>query len=60
MLREAIPGAQPLPVYPEAPLAFFWKAVDATIRFTVDATGAVTGAELQQGAAKFAGKRVPN
>jgi len=58
VLREEAPGAQPLPVYPEAPLSFFWKALDASIRFTIDAGGAVTGAEIKQGSATFAGKRI--
>jgi CubicO group peptidase (beta-lactamase class C family) len=58
VLREGIPGAQAAPVYPEAPLAFFWKVVDAQIRFTADASGAVTGTELKQGGATFTGKRV--
>jgi serine-type D-Ala-D-Ala carboxypeptidase/endopeptidase len=58
VLREQAPGAQSLPVYPEAPLQFFWKALDATIRFTADAGGAVTGVEIKQGAATFAGKRI--
>jgi serine-type D-Ala-D-Ala carboxypeptidase/endopeptidase len=51
VLREDAPGAQALPIFPEAPLAFFWKAVDAQIRFSTDASGAVTGAALE-------GKRV--
>jgi hypothetical protein len=51
----AMPG---LPIFPEAPLAFFWKALDAQIRFTTDASGAVTGAELKQGGQTFTGKRV--
>jgi D-alanyl-D-alanine-carboxypeptidase/D-alanyl-D-alanine-endopeptidase len=58
VLREEAPGAQPLPVYPEAPLLFFWKALDATIRFSADASGAVTGAEIKQGPATFTGKRI--
>lgn len=58
--REDMPGSPTLPIYPEAPLAFFWKAVDAQIRFTTDpdAGGAVTGAELSQGGASFTGKRL--
>ena len=56
--RENIPGASPFPIFPEAPLAFFWKVVDAQIRFTVDASGAVTGAVLTQGGATFTGKRI--
>jgi D-alanyl-D-alanine-carboxypeptidase/D-alanyl-D-alanine-endopeptidase len=51
VLRDGTPGAQALPIFPEAPLAFFWKAADAQIRFTTDESGAVTGAAL-------AGKRV--
>jgi hypothetical protein len=51
VLREGVPGAQALPIFPEAPLAFFWKALDAQIRFSTDASGAVNGAAL-------AGKRV--
>jgi hypothetical protein len=56
--RENIPGAPALPIYPEAPLAFFWKVVDAQIRFTVDASGTVTGAVLNQDGQTFTGKRV--
>jgi serine-type D-Ala-D-Ala carboxypeptidase/endopeptidase len=48
------------PVFPETPLGFFWKALNATIRFTVDASGAVTGAELKQGSATFTGQRLAN
>ncbi len=51
VLREDTPDAPAMPIFPEAPLAFFWKAVDAQIRFTTDESGAVTGAAL-------AGKRV--
>ncbi len=54
--RADVPGAPALPIYPEAPLAFFWKAVDAQIRFTTDASGVVTGAMLSQGGATFTGK----
>lgn len=56
--REGIPGAPALQIFPEAPLAFFWKEVDAQIRFTADAGGAVTGAELAQGGQLLIGKRV--
>jgi hypothetical protein len=57
--REGIPGAAVLPITPEAPLAFFWKAVDAQLRFTTDAKGAVTGAEFTQGNTRLPGKRMP-
>jgi CubicO group peptidase (beta-lactamase class C family) len=58
VLREGIPGALDLPVYPEAPLAFFWKAVDAQLVFTTDAGGKVTGATLTSGGKAFTGKRI--
>lgn len=58
-MRADVPGAAALPIYPEAPAAFFWKVVDAQIRFLTDATGAVTGAELSQGGATFKGTREP-
>ena len=47
--REGVPDALRLQIVPEAPLAFFWKAVDAQSRFTTDASGMVTGAVLTQG-----------
>jgi CubicO group peptidase (beta-lactamase class C family) len=56
--RVGVPGAQAAPIYPEAPLAFFWRVLDAQIRFTADASGKVTGAELTQGAAHLTGTRV--
>ena len=58
VLRLNVPGAQPGPIFPEAPLAFFWKVIDAQIRFTADASGAVTGAEITQGGRLFTGKRL--
>ncbi len=56
--REGVAGAPALQIFPEAPLAFFWKAVDAQIRFTTDTNGAVTGAELSQGGRLMPGKRI--
>jgi CubicO group peptidase (beta-lactamase class C family) len=56
--RLGVPGAPALPIYAEAPLSFFWKAVDAQLRFTTDASGGVTGAEFVQGEAKLRGTRV--
>jgi CubicO group peptidase (beta-lactamase class C family) len=47
--REGMPGALRLQIVPEAPLAFFWKRIDAQIRFTTDASGMVTGAVVTQG-----------
>jgi CubicO group peptidase (beta-lactamase class C family) len=54
--REGVPGLR-LQIVPEAPLAFFWKAMDAQIRFTTDAGGMVTGAVLTQGT-QIVGRRV--
>jgi CubicO group peptidase (beta-lactamase class C family) len=55
--REGVPGVPRLQILPEAPLAFFWKALDAQIRFTTDASGMVTGAVLTQGR-QMVGRRV--
>lgn len=55
--REGAAGAPKLQILPEAPLAFFWKAMDAQIRFTTDASGTVTGAVLTQGR-QMVGRRV--
>ena len=45
-------------IFPEAPLSFFWKIVDAQIRFTTDGAGKVTGAELTQSGQTFTGQRL--
>jgi len=37
-----------VPIYPSAPLEFFWRAVEAQITFT-EGNGRVTGAVLHQG-----------
>ncbi len=57
VLRLNAPG-QPAPIFPEAPLSFFWKVFDAQLRFTADASGEVTRAELTTGTHVFAGNRV--
>lgn len=46
-----------LPIFPEAPLRFFYKAIDAQFRFTADDSGKVTGAEFVQGALTLPGTR---
>jgi CubicO group peptidase (beta-lactamase class C family) len=57
--REGAPAAPRQQILPEAPLAFFWKAMDAQIRFTTDASGMVTGAVVtQQGKPMMVGRRV--
>ncbi len=58
VLREVSPGARAAPIYPEAPTAFFWKAVEAQIRFTLDARGGVTGAEFREAGPWQPGKRL--
>jgi len=57
-LRLGIPIAHPVRIFPEAPLAFFWKDIDQQIRFTTDAGGRVTGAEITQGGHFLTGERV--
>jgi hypothetical protein len=56
--REGVPGALGLQILPEAPLAFFWKAMDAQIRFTTDASGEVTGAVVIDRGSQMVGERV--
>jgi hypothetical protein len=57
-LRLGISIAYPVRIFPEAPLAFFWKDIDQQIRFGTDAGGVVTGAEITQGGHVSTGKRV--
>ena len=47
-----------LPIFAEAPLKFFWRAVDAAVTFTADESGKVTGATFTQAGATLTGKRV--
>ena len=56
--RQGAATGPALPIFPEAPLEFFWKAVDAEIRFIADESGKVTGAEFSQGGQTLTGKRV--
>ena len=42
-------GQGKLPIFPESETKFFYRAVNAQISFTRDATGAVTGLVLHQG-----------
>lgn len=58
VFRENSPGAQPARVYPEAPNAFFWKVVEAQIRFIVEADGTVIGAQFRQAGDWQPGKRL--
>lgn len=47
MIAQAT-GQGPLDLFPEAQDRFFYRAVDAQIDFTRDASGKVTGAVLHQ------------
>jgi CubicO group peptidase (beta-lactamase class C family) len=47
-----------MPIFAEAPLRFFWKGVDAQVRFTTDEDGAITGAVFSQGGQELTGRRV--
>ena len=47
-LTAQITGQPAVPIYPSAPLEFFWRAVEAQITFTEE-NGQVTGAVLHQG-----------
>jgi len=52
-LMAQLTGQPPFQIFPESPLSFFWKVVDAHIRFTEE-DGAVTGAIFSQ-----SGRTVP-
>ena len=56
--REGRPGGPRLQILPEAPLTFFWKAMDAQIRFTTDANGTVTGFSGIDRGRQMVGRRV--
>jgi hypothetical protein len=56
--REGAVTGPALPIFPETPTSFFWKAVDAQVRFTIDENGKVTGAELSQAGMTVPGKKV--
>lgn len=58
-LEAQMTGAPPFPIFAEAPLSFFWRVVDAQVRFTADAAGKVTGAVLSQAGQQLSGGRVP-
>ena len=58
VVREDAPLTSRSQILPEAALSFFWKAVDAQIRFTTDASGVVTGAVMIADGQQFSAKRV--
>jgi hypothetical protein len=58
VVREDMPLTSRSQILPEAALSFFWKAVDAQIRFTTDASGVVTGAVMIADGQQLPAKRL--
>jgi len=48
-LMAQLTGQQKFPVFAESATLFFYKVVDATLEFQLDASGPVTGVRLRQG-----------
>jgi CubicO group peptidase (beta-lactamase class C family) len=48
-LMAQLTGQPALPIFAESETLFFYKAVEATLEFQKDASGAVTGVRLRQG-----------
>jgi hypothetical protein len=57
-LKAEMSGQPALPIFPQAPLSFFWRVVDAQARFTAGPDGKVTGVVLTQGGQQMNGKRI--
>lgn len=57
-LVAQLTGQPAFPIFPEAPLEYFWRVVDAQLRFTADESGRVTGVVLTQNGQQLAGKRL--
>jgi len=57
-LVAQLSGAPKFPIFAEAPLSFFWKVVNADVRFTEE-SGKVTGAVLTQDGQAYKGKKAP-
>jgi D-alanyl-D-alanine-carboxypeptidase/D-alanyl-D-alanine-endopeptidase len=56
--REGGVTGPEMQIFPEAPLSFFWRAVDAQIGFTTDDAGNVTGATFAQGGPTLTGRKI--
>jgi CubicO group peptidase (beta-lactamase class C family) len=56
-LVAQLTGQPPFPIFPSAPLEFFWRVVEARIRF-VEEGGAITGAVLLQNGAEMPARRI--
>ena len=55
-LMAQLTGQPAFPIFAEAPLEFFWRVVDAQLRFTADESGKVTGVVLTQNGQQLTGK----
>jgi CubicO group peptidase (beta-lactamase class C family) len=59
VMRSARAGVPTLQIFPEAPLQFFFKAINAQLRFTTDDSGKVTGVTFTQpGGLEASGNRI--
>ncbi len=58
-LKAQFPGQSPLPIFPEGPLDYFFRAVDAQLRFAADEAGKVAGVTLTQSGRVLQGRRLP-
>lgn len=57
-LKAQLSGQQAFPIFPDAPLSFFLRVIDAQLRFTASPDGKVTGVTLIQGGQQQNGKRI--
>jgi hypothetical protein len=48
-LMAQLTGQQKFPIFAESAIVFFYRVVDATLEFQVDASGTATGVRLRQG-----------
>jgi hypothetical protein len=56
--RVQIPGGPRLDLLPSSPTTFFWRVLDATVEFTLDEAGAVTGLIRRQLGAETRARRI--
>ena len=57
-LTAQMSGQPTIPIYPEAPLSFFWRAMDAQARFVAGSDGKVSAVVLAHDGGEVSGKRV--
>ena len=55
-IMAQLTGQPAFPIFAEAPLEFFWRVVDAQLRFTADESSKVTGVVLTQNGQQLTGK----